>query len=46
MEYKSQIGQDKYFIENINMNRRDLYFVDIGAHNGVTFSNTYCLEKY
>ena len=46
MEYKSQIGQDKYFIENINMNRRGLYFVDIGAHNGVTFSNTYCLEKY
>lgn len=46
MEYKSQIGQDKYFIENINNNKKNGFFVDIGAHNGISLSNTYCLEKY
>ena len=46
MNYKSQIGQDKYFIENINNNKKNGFFVDIGAHNGINFSNTYCLEKY
>jgi len=46
MDYKSQIGQDKYFIENINNSRTGLYFVDIGANDGISFSNTYCLEKY
>ena len=46
MDYKSQIGQDKYFIENINKNKLNGFFVDVGAHNGITFSNTYCLEKH
>jgi FkbM family methyltransferase len=46
MDYKSQINQDKYFIENINNNKKNGFFVDVGAHNGITFSNTYCLEKY
>ena len=45
IQYYSQIGQDKYFIEYIN-GRKSGYFVDVGAHNGKTYSNTYTLEKY
>jgi len=45
MTYYSQIGQDKYFIENINKGKRKGYFVDIGAHDGITLSNTYALES-
>jgi len=45
-DYKSQIGQDKYFIEKINNGKMNGYFVDIGAHDGVLFSNTYCLENH
>ncbi len=44
-KYYSQIGQDRYFIENINQGRKAGYFVEVGAHNGITFSNTYTLEK-
>jgi FMN phosphatase YigB (HAD superfamily) len=43
--YYSQIGQDKYYIENISRGKRNGYFVDVGAHNGIDFSNTYKLEK-
>lgn len=43
--YYSQIGQDKYFIENIIKRRRRGVFLDIGAHDGITFNNTYYLEK-
>ena len=46
MKYYSQIQQDKYFIENINNGNINGYFVDIGANDGITFSNTYTLEKY
>ena len=35
-----------YIINTINNGRRNGYFVDIGAHNGISFSNTYALEKY
>lgn len=45
MEYHSQIGQDKYFIENINNGKRGGTFLDIGAHDGIFNSNTYALEK-
>lgn len=44
-EYYSQIGQDKYYVENIIKRSRRGIFLDIGAHDGVTFSNTYYLEK-
>ena len=45
MKYYSQDGQDKYLIEKIFNFKRDGFFIDIGAHDGVSFSNTYTLEK-
>ena len=45
IKYYSQIGQDKYYIENIVNHKRNGYFVDIGANNGINLSNTYVLEK-
>lgn len=44
--FYSQIGQDKYYVENIIKHRKNGVFLDIGAHDGITFSNTYYLEKY
>jgi FkbM family methyltransferase len=45
MTYYSQIGQDKYYIENIVKYKKNGRFLDIGANDGITESNTYCLEK-
>lgn len=45
MEYRSQIGQDKYIIEHIFCNKRNGYFIELGVGDGEHFSNTYCLEK-
>ena len=45
MEFCSQIGQDEAVISFFN-GKKDLYFIDIGAHDGKTFSNTFVLEKY
>lgn len=45
MIYYSQIGQDKYYIENIVNYKRCGRFLDIGANDGITESNTYALEK-
>lgn len=44
MKYYSQIGQDQYFIENISQHKRGGKFLDIGANDGITESNTYVLE--
>jgi FkbM family methyltransferase len=44
MESYSQIGQD-LFVLNFFKNLKDGYFVEIGASNGITFSNTLLLEK-
>ena len=44
-EYKSQYGQDKYIIENVFKGMNHGCFIDLGAHDGITFSNTYVLEK-
>lgn len=43
--YYSQVGQDKYLNENIFNNKKYGNFLDIGAHDGVTFSNSYFFEK-
>lgn len=43
--YISQCGQDKYLNENIFKNKTNGVFFDIGAHDGITFSNTYFFEK-
>jgi FkbM family methyltransferase len=42
--YNSQIGQDK-FIDEFFDKKEGLTFLDIGAHDGVSISNTYFLEK-
>jgi FkbM family methyltransferase len=45
MNYKSQYGQDKFLNENIFKNKIGGTYIDIGAHNGVSLSNTYFFEK-
>jgi FkbM family methyltransferase len=40
----SQLGQDLWVLEETN-NKRDGYFVDFGATDGITINNTYLLEK-
>jgi FkbM family methyltransferase len=44
MNYTSQDGQDRFVLEHLNQMHNG-YFVDIGAHDGITFSNTYVLEQ-
>jgi FkbM family methyltransferase len=46
LQYFSQIEQDKYYIENIVNFKCNGVFLDIGAYDGITGSNTYFLEKY
>lgn len=43
--YNSQWEQDKWLNENIFKNKRNGFFVDIGAHDGVSISNSYFFEK-
>lgn len=43
-KYVSQSGED-FVVDSIFQGKRDGVFVDIGAHDGVTFSNTYFLES-
>ena len=44
METFSQVGQDRWVINILN-NKKNGYFLDIGAHDGKYLSNTYLLEK-
>jgi hypothetical protein len=43
--YYSQKGQDRWLIERVFYKRTNGYFVDVGAGDGRTHSNTYILEK-
>ncbi|MGA7325327.1 MAG: FkbM family methyltransferase [Rhodomicrobium sp.] len=43
--YFSQYGQDKWIAEVLFPGKRNGVFVDIGAHDGVSFSNSYFLEN-
>lgn len=45
MEYKSQYGQDKWIAKEVFPGKRDGYFVELAAGDGVFLSNTYSLEK-
>jgi len=45
MKLYSQIGQDAYFINNIINHKTGGFFVEVGAHNGISFSNTLALEE-
>lgn len=42
--YCSQVGQDRYLNEYIFKDKKDGFFVDIGAHDGYTLSNSYFFE--
>ncbi|MCL5290548.1 MAG: FkbM family methyltransferase [Bacillota bacterium] len=46
MRYYSQIGQDQFLNESIFQGKENGFFVDIGAHNGITFSNSYFFERH
>lgn len=43
MKYKSQCGQDEWVCEFFNF-KKDGFFLDVGAYDGVDLSNTYLLE--
>lgn len=43
--YHSQKGQDKFLNELIFKYKKEGFFVEIGAHDGVSFSNSYFFEK-
>ena len=44
MESFSQLEQDRNVVSFFS-NKTEMYFIDIGAHNGQTLSNTFSLEK-
>lgn len=44
-EYTSQFGQDKFVHETFFAHKKGGVYVDIGAHDGKTGSNTYFFEK-
>ncbi len=43
--FYSQCGQDKWLVNELFPNKQQGVFVDIGVHDGVSFSNSYFLEK-
>jgi FkbM family methyltransferase len=45
MKYCSQYKQDEFINKVVLNNKRNGFFIDIGAHNGVLFSNSYFFEK-
>lgn len=45
-EYYSQFGQDYHIIHNIYNKKRNGFFVEIGAYDGISMSNSYALEKH
>lgn len=44
IKYYSKLGQDQYYIENISRFKTGGFFLDIGANDGLTESNTATLE--
>ena len=45
LKFYSQIEQDKYYIQNLSKFKLGGFFIEIGAYNGITGSNTFYLEK-
>lgn len=45
LKYYSQSGQDCYVNEIVFKQRKEGFFLDIGANDGITYSNTYFFEK-
>ncbi|MEI4828204.1 FkbM family methyltransferase [Bacillus sp. FJAT-53711] len=46
LQYYSQIGQDKFVNERIFQGMEKGFFVEIGAHDGISISNSYFFEKH
>lgn len=46
LQFYSQHGQDKFLYENFFFNKTSGIFVEIGAYDGISYSNTYFFEKY
>jgi FkbM family methyltransferase len=44
IQYTSQVGQDKWIVEEVFKGMTHGFFVDIGAYDGIIISNTYILE--
>jgi FkbM family methyltransferase len=44
-QFYSQVGQDKYVYETFFKNKKDGFFLDIGAHDGLDKSNSFFFEK-
>lgn len=44
-QYYSQIGQDKYLHTAIFLDKKDGVYVEIGAFDGIKYSNTYFFEQ-
>jgi FkbM family methyltransferase len=44
MKYYSQAGQDEWVV-NFFKGKKNGFFLDIGAHNGIHINNSYYLEK-
>ena len=42
-QYYSQSGQDRYLNEHLFKGKRQGIFIDVGAHDGIPYSNTYFL---
>jgi FkbM family methyltransferase len=45
MTYYGQMGQDKFLDTSVFLGMRNGVFVDVGAHDGESLSNTYFFEK-
>ena len=43
--YKSQIRQDEYISKFIFNEKKNGFFIELGAVDGITHSNTYYFEK-
>src|SRR4051812_26857466 len=46
MEYYSQCGQDRFIDQQVFKERTQGTFMEIGAYDGVTFSNTVAFERF
>lgn len=44
--FKSQYNQDRYLEINIFKGYKNGFYVDVGAHDGLSFNNTFYFEKY
>lgn len=45
MRFYSQVGQDRYLLENFFRGKRNGTFLDVGAYDGEKFSNTLFFEQ-